>query len=180
MAGGTLGTISLYFTYLNVGAISVMPLKMYKVEPYSMGEVRTFKITMPMTFINSGAGQKVIADLRIRVATPKADIILDWVDELDELPVYSRRNEANTPRYPFQPTLNEYESISKIYGFRTKKKYSNLIKELEKSDDEHQLDSFIELRSVTGDWIEIGSFNLSYAGRIMTQFDYSKINRTIE
>ena len=176
MAGGTLGTLSLYFTYLNVGAISVMPLKMYKVEPYTAGQTRTFKVTAPMTFINTGAGQKVIADLRIRVVAPEGDIVLDWVEELDQLPIFLRRNQENQPRYPFQPTLNDYESISRIYGFRTKKKYSDAIKALEKSETENHLDAHIELRTATGDWIKIGGFKLSYSGRIMVQYNYADIN----
>ena len=186
ITGGILGLISLYFSYLNVGTLSVMPIRVFKIVPDSFGDVRRITITIPMTFINNGAGQKVIPDLRIRVETPDGDIILDWSEELDEMPIYSQRDQHTLLKYPFQPTLKGYESISKVYGFRSLDECTPIVRSLERDGDIRKMEdkdptkdvaAYIEARNSSGRWFNLCKFYIHYNGPGQLESDYERINK---
>ena len=142
---------SLYFSYLKRGRIIIPPVRMYRLDPRTFNDVRSLKVTMPMTFMNTGAGQRVVADLRINVKTGDGPLYFTWREELESLRVFEPRGTEQLPTHPFQPTLNSYESVSRVYAFMTEPGSSDAVKALDAAEGGVALPATIELRN-DGRW----------------------------
>ena len=175
IASGIIAMASLYFSFLKRGQIVVPPVRMYRVDPRTTGDVRFLKITMPLTFMNTGAGQKVVSDLRVHVRAASGSVIFHWREELDTLRIFENRGSDNEVHYPFQPTLNGYESISRVYAFQTGADASSAILSLDKVEGGTALPATIELRGA-GQWKPLRSFTLRYRGVIAVEDEYEKLN----
>ena len=176
LGGGAVALLSLYFSFLKQGLLTVLPVRMYKVDPWTSNGDRTLKLTIPLTFLNTGAGQKTVPDLRVRVKTPSGNMLLAWVEELDGLPVFQRQTDEASRRYPFQPTLKAYESLSRVYGFQSASASSTTVQALDDVEGGNALPAFVEIRTGPRHWRTLRRFTLHYAGSIAIEDDFERIN----
>ena len=167
--------ISLYFSFLKRGQLVMPPVRMYRLDPRTFDSVRSLKITLPLTFMNTGAVQKVVPDLRISVKTGDGPLLFNWREELETLPIFVPRGQEQLPLYPFQPTLNPYESVAKVYGFETEAESSDAVSALDRVEGGTALQATIEVREGKS-WKGLRSFTLRYAGRVAVEDRYDRIN----
>ena len=173
LGGGAIAVISLYQSSLKRGQLMVLPLRMYRLEPLHFGGVRCLKLTAPMTFINTGAGHKSVADLRIRVPLGNDELIFGWREERDELAIYNQEG-PDVVRYPNQPTVFPYDSVSRIYGFTTTPEQADILEAFGSAEADRT--ATLEARMDSKGWVPIGSFTLHYRGRTDVVDDYETIN----
>ena len=167
--------ISIYYGFLKRGRLVVPPIRMYRIDPHTYSDKRSFKVTLPITFMNTGAVQKVVPDLRISFQAASQRVVMHWQEEVTKLPIFVPRGTEEQPVYPFQPTLSPYESIARIYGFRTSKDDSDIVKSLEAVEGGSSVAARLELRTEEG-WTPLQTFTLHYSGSVAIEDRYDRIN----
>lgn len=168
--------VSLYFSFLNKGKLSIPPLRAYKIEPLNFhlenNSYRAFRMFIPVSFVNTGAKQLTINELRIKITIESDSLILKWENELMAL-----NHNANEGEFATQPTIKAYESISRIYTFVSgfTQKEGEMVMQMEKANVVYK--ATLEQRIGTKDWQGLLTFNVKHDGINHHESNFDFINK---
>lgn len=171
--------ISLYFSKFSSGKIILPSLRAYRAEPFNFHQesdsYRGFRIYLPLSFINTGARQHTINDMRLVINLSNDKLILSWENELMAL-----HHEAREGEFATQPTLKGYESIARIYSFVTPytPEGGKLVSEMEEHrETDPTYKATLELRNANQQWETLCDFNLKYVGINRFETNFELINK---
>jgi len=174
-----LSLASLFFSRLKPGRLKTPPIRAYRVEPlnfHSGGELfRRMRLFLPLTFVNTGAHQTAISDLRVRIQTKGGPVYLGWELELPSLD----GDPQHVGRFAGQPSLPGYESSSHVYTFLSMAvpEAGRLVKAIEDDNGQSAYEAILEQRKdATKSWSPMQKFRFHYDGRNRFEADFGKIH----
>ncbi len=175
-----LSVTSLYFSRLRPGRLKVPPLRAYRVEPlnYNSGgeSIRIFRLYVPMTLMNTGTHQRAISDLRVVIPIKGIGMLpLRWEMELPSLDADPNHHGG----FAGQPTLQTYESTSRVYTFITpfNPEAGKMVEAIEQQGNNGGFfTASLETRKATNQWQSLLHFRFDYAGSNRIETDFDKIN----
>ncbi len=175
-----IAVVSVYISQLKRGKIVLPSVRGYRLEPlnfYVENEgYRAIRLSLMVTFMNTGAQTVSINDLRVKMPIPEKgkDLFLQWVDECPELASEQRS-------FASQPTLGPYGSSSHVYTFVSpfKPEFGQLVKYLEEvceKEPEKLYAAKIQLRCCKNCWSNLAEIYICPNGRNHIERDFNKIN----
>jgi len=176
--------LSAYLAQFRRGKIVVAPIRAYRVEPLNYyidddESYRAVRLYLMITFMNTGAQNKAINDLRVRVSVDdqQQELILDWEYECPSL--HSPTEEC---KLASQPTLAPYASSCCNYTFvsgmevvETGKLVSAIEETCEKSKTK-VYSATLEARTPSNHWQPLVQFAFHHCGIHNLEHNFSKIN----
>ncbi len=175
--------VSAYLAQFKRGKIVVSPIRAYRVEPlnYQINDenYRSVRLYLMITFMNTGAQNKALNDLRVRISidNQQQDLVLDWEYECPSL--HSSTEECHLAS---QPTLGPYASTCCNYTFvspmETEEtgKIVSAIEEACEKDETKVYRATLEARDPNNRWQPLANFAFRHNGTYNLEHNFSKIN----
>jgi len=175
--------VSAYVAQFKKGKIVVSPIRAYRVEPLNYlidnENYRAVRLYLMITFMNTGAQNKAINDLRVRVAVDdqQQDLILDWEYECPSL--HSSTEEC---RLASQPALAPYASSCCNYTFVSGMETAEsgkLVSAIEETCDLRETKVYcatLEARDRSNRWLPLAQFSFHHRGVNNIEYNFAKIN----
>jgi len=175
--------VSAYIAQFKKGKVVVSPIRAYRVEPLNYQidneNYRAVRLYLMITFMNTGAQNKAINDLRVRVFVDdqRQDLILDWEFECPSL--HSPIEECGLAS---QPTLMPYASACCNYTFVSSMETveeGKLVSAIETACEDSKTKVYhatLEARDPSNRWQPLAEFAFHHCGINNLEHNFSKIN----
>ncbi len=175
--------VSAYIAQFKRGKVVVSPIRAYRVEPVNYQidneNYRAVRLYLMVTFMNTGAQNKAISDLRVRVSVDdqRQDLILDWEHECPSL--HSSLEECHLAS---QPALAPYASSCCNYTFVSNMETlepGKLVSAIEAACDESETKAYratLENRDSKNRWQPLAEFAFRHCGDYRIEHNFSRIN----
>ncbi len=175
--------VSAYIAQFKKGKIVVSPIRAYRVEPLNYQidneNYRAVRLFLMITFTNTGAQNKAINDLRVRVSVDdqRQDLVLDWEYECPSL--HSPTEEC---RLASQPALAPYASSCCNYTFVSSMETAEpgkLVLAIEEACDLSEAKVYgatLEARDRNNRWQPLAQFSFHHCGENNIEHNFSRIN----
>ncbi len=175
--------VSAYIAQFKKGKVVVSPIRAYRVEPLNYQidneNYRAVRLYLMITFMNTGAQNKAINDLRVRISVDdqREDLLLDWEFECPSL-----HSSVEESCLASQPALGPYASACYNYTFvsgmenpDSGRLVSAIEEACERSDSQAYL-ATLEARNSRNRWQPLTEFAFRHNGTYNVEHNFAKIN----